>query len=790
MRIRWPERDSEAFDGVRPRKECRNMKRRINIGLVIDDIDNYFSNQAAIGAEQAAKVLDANLFVFPGHYIGKTDSRYADKKYEYQYNSIFNLPTERNVDIIYILQGLICSRADLDVQTRFLKMMPEVPIVCLFSDFEGYHSVTFDNRSGLRGLLKHLIEKHKARDIGFVSGPITNRDARERLDIYKEILKEYDIPFDPYKISYGDFSMASESVVEELLDNNEHLDAVVFANDSMAVGGYAAFKKRGLVPGKDILVGGFDDDIFAISLEPPLTTVEASSASLAYKAVLNAENYINGIALKDMTVETHLVQRNSCGCDDFDADVMCERLKLTDDGIDIHELFNEVEDYLFNDFVDSESISEPLEGFLNAYLEMIKADDKSKPIEEMNEQFSRLLRTDLFVLSSREKCFNILQTLQNRAMLSVNDDERLLINETFSKYFRRLAFSGILPANSARRRTERMQGVINRQVGDVFLIENKSEIPYEHLLGSLNGIGYKRSLLYLFQGKVKHHGTFDWMPPASILLKAICDDNGLRTLPDEQQLLRTENIFENEYITGDERRTMLVSPLFVGADLYGLLVNELEITNSYSVSSIATQLSVTLRSLFMIEEQNKVRQSLQISLERFIRDNTKLEEIAQKDELTGLYNRRGFISNAERVLEEPSNQGKVAIICYADLDNLKTINDKFGHDDGDYALKTISQVLQESFRDTDIIGRIGGDEFLSLAITGSDCDVDSMKARLEKVTRRYNKFADKPYTIEMSTGIYKFKIIGKVDIYEMMNNADQLLYQEKIRKKTGRTTQQ
>ena len=73
------------------------MDRRLNIGFVIDDIDNYFSNQAARGAEQAAKVLDANLFVFPGHYIGKTDSRYADKKYEYQYNTVFRLLTERNV---------------------------------------------------------------------------------------------------------------------------------------------------------------------------------------------------------------------------------------------------------------------------------------------------------------------------------------------------------------------------------------------------------------------------------------------------------------------------------------------------------------------------------------------------------------------------------------------------------------------------------------------------------------------------------------------------------------------
>ena len=768
-------------------REYLNMDRRLNIGLVIDDIDNFFSNQAAIGAEQAAKALDANLFVFPGHYIGKTDSRYADKKYEYQYNTIFNLPTERNVDIIYILQGLICSRAATDVQTRFLKMMPEVPVICLFSDFEGYHSVTFDNRSGLSSLLDHLIVKHKAKDIGFVSGPVTNRDARERLDIYKDVLEGHGIPFDEGKVVYGDFSMASESVVEELLDNNEHLDAVVFANDSMAVGGYNAFRQRGLVPGKDILVGGFDDDIFAISLEPSLTTVEASSASLAYKAVLNAPNYISGSVLKDMTVETHLVQRNSCGCDDFDSDVMYERLKLSGTDIDTEGLFKEAEDYLFNDFIDSGSVADALKGFINAYAGLIKSGDKESSVMSMNEYFSELLRTDLFVLSTREKCFNILQTLQSRAMDSADSDhERIRINDVFSKYVRRLAFSGILPANSARRRTERMQGVINRQMGDVFLTDNKSEIPYEQLLGSLKGSGFKKSLLYLFQGNIKNYGEFCWMPSASILLKAIYDEKGLRSLPDEQQLLRTESIFENEFICGDERRTMIVSPLFVGPDVYGLFVNELEITNAFSISTAATQLSVTLRSLFMIEEQNKVKQSLQISLERFIRDNTKLEEIAQKDELTGLFNRRGFISNAERVLEEPVNQGKIAIICYADMDNLKTINDKYGHDDGDFALKTTARILQESFRDMDIIGRIGGDEFLSLAVTGSDCDVESMKARIEKVTKRYNKLEDKPYPIEMSTGIYKFKISGKVDIYEMMNNADQLLYQEKIRKKTGR----
>ena len=767
------------------------MDRRLNIGLVIDDIDNFFTHQAAIGAEQAAKALDANLFIFPGHYIGKTDSRYADKKYEYQYNTIFNLPAERNVDIIYILEGLICSRADFDTQTAFLKKMPKVPIVCLFSDFEGYHSVTFDNASGLNASIDHLIEKHGCKNIGFVSGPVTNRDARERLEIFKNALSAHNIPADENKIVYGDFSMASEAVTRELLDKNGKLDAIVFANDSMAVGGYKALAERGLVPGKDIMVAGFDDDIFAVSLEPPLTTVEASSATLAYKAVLNAKNYINGSALRDMTVETHLVQRGSCGCEDFDIDVMCERFKITGSEIDAKEFTGEVTSYLFNEFVDAGSVVDELEDFINAYKEFTISDNKAESVESLDSAYSRLLMTELFALSTREKFFNVLQTMQNVALRNVDSEkDHILINEVFSKYYRRLAFSGILPANSARRRDERMRGVVNRQMGEVFLLESGMDIPYQHLIGGLNGLGFSKSLLYLFQGKVKNKGAFNWMPPASILLKAIGEGDKVLTLPDEQQLLRTESIFENEHITGEGRRTMIVSPLFVGEDIYGFFVNELEVANTLSVSFVSSQLSVTLRSLFMMEEQNKAKQSLQMSLERFIRDNTKLEEIAQKDELTHLFNRRGFIANAENVLEDPVNQGKVAILCYADMDNLKKVNDKYGHDDGDFSLITVAKVLIESFRESDVIGRIGGDEFVVLAVTGADCNVDKIKARINRVTKEFNDAAGKPYPIEMSAGIHKFTIQGKIDIYEIMNIADRLLYEEKIRKKTGRDFEQ
>ena len=334
------------------------MKRRLNIGFLVDDLDNYFSNQACKGAELAAKILDANLFIFPGHYIGKPDSKYADKKFEYQYNSVFSLPSERNVDIIYILQGTICSRADIETQKAFLRSLPDVPKVCLFSSVEGYHSVTFDNESGFSQAIRHLIDKHGARKIGFVSGPVTNRDARERLEVYKKVLTEYDIPVDEDLIVYGDFTVNSTEVVKDLLDKNEKPDAIVFANDNMAIGGYQAIYDRGLLPGKDILIAAFDDDVFSVSLRPPLTTVEASSEALTYKAVLNAENYINGQALSDMTVETHLIQRSSCGCDGLDVEEMGKRLSIGCTETGDRAFVGSILEYLFGLYSDDEHLIE------------------------------------------------------------------------------------------------------------------------------------------------------------------------------------------------------------------------------------------------------------------------------------------------------------------------------------------------------------------------------------------------------------------------------------------------
>ena len=164
-------------------------------------------------------------------------------------------------------------------------------------------------------------------------------------------------------------------------------------------------------------------------------------------------------------------------------------------------------------------------------------------------------------------------------------------------------------------------------------------------------------------------------------------------------------------------------------------------------------------------------------------DNSRLDTIAKTDELTGLYNRRGFLDSVQREIGRPENKGKRALICYADMDNLKYVNDKFGHDDGDFALREIAAILKDTFREKDIIGRMGGDEFIVFALI-QVCDYEKqIKDRLDMITKKHNDAADKPYPIGMSSGICEFLCGAEIDIHEVIDRADEKLYKEKSDKK-------
>jgi diguanylate cyclase (GGDEF)-like protein/PAS domain S-box-containing protein len=160
-----------------------------------------------------------------------------------------------------------------------------------------------------------------------------------------------------------------------------------------------------------------------------------------------------------------------------------------------------------------------------------------------------------------------------------------------------------------------------------------------------------------------------------------------------------------------------------------------------------------------------------------------LRDMTFIDELTGLYNRRGFLALARQHINISSRAQKDILLLFADLDGMKKINDELGHQQGDMALIDTANVLKKTFRESDIIARIGGDEFVVLAMGKGDGDVNILKERLAKNLQLHNESEGRPYKLSLSMGVTTYQNPAAHTVNVLMANADKLMYEQKKRRK-------
>ena len=157
----------------------------------------------------------------------------------------------------------------------------------------------------------------------------------------------------------------------------------------------------------------------------------------------------------------------------------------------------------------------------------------------------------------------------------------------------------------------------------------------------------------------------------------------------------------------------------------------------------------------------------------------KLQSMSLIDDLTGLYNRRGFFALSQQQLKIVERTKQKVLLFFADLDNMKQINDTSGHQEGDTALVDIAAVLKETFRKSDIISRVGGDEFAVLAIDTTDETEDVLTNRLRSALEACNQLRTGRHTLSLSTGAAQFDPENPSSLDELMTRADRLMYEQK-----------
>jgi len=151
------------------------------------------------------------------------------------------------------------------------------------------------------------------------------------------------------------------------------------------------------------------------------------------------------------------------------------------------------------------------------------------------------------------------------------------------------------------------------------------------------------------------------------------------------------------------------------------------------------------------------------------------------DELTGLYNRRRFFVLTEQYLKQSARTKKKLLLLFIDMDNLKWINDHHGHNEGDQALIDLANILKKTFRESDIVARIGGDEFVVLS-ESTDENGEIVLTRLYENIKDHNAKRSRCYTLSISVGATQFDPKYPISIDELLSKADALMYTQKRNK--------
>jgi len=177
-----------------------------------------------------------------------------------------------------------------------------------------------------------------------------------------------------------------------------------------------------------------------------------------------------------------------------------------------------------------------------------------------------------------------------------------------------------------------------------------------------------------------------------------------------------------------------------------------------------------------------------VTAEQKLQDQAKeLEALSLTDELTGLHNRRGFVTLAGQELKLAARHQRNAAVVYIDVNDLKPVNDQLGHDEGDRLLKDVAKVLRGTFRDSDVVARLGGDEFAIFTVEIAPHNVPALEARLAEAEHQFNATTDRRYELSLSIGTEVFDPSCPDTLDDLLARADERMYERKLaRKQTPR----
>ena len=622
---------------------------RKTIGVFAESLSSEDQHKVCNGIIREARAKGYNVALFSSHGSYGQSERFCTGDMQ-----IYQLPPYEELSGAVLILDTMDQKENAQKVIETVKNRCCCPIVSIRMAIPGVNTILVNNKTCMEGVIRHVIDHHKAKRICFMTGPKNHFDAIDRLNGFLSLMNEYHLPVEDYQILYGDFwKHMGPAACDQFLNGHEKPDAILCANDHMAIAVTSELLQRGYRVPEDIIVCGYDGLDYAFSFSPSITTAEAPMEEMGRKSIqLIDDQQEDHSQPETIFLRSELCIRESCGCKKM------------------HDL---------------QLITARRNEFKNLQ-------DKS----QMSVVFS-YLSTQLAEHSSMEEVSDILCAYLHH--FSHLDSYALCLNQDMSSDHRLVDYTKSLVARVAYKN--------GQPISRVNLPFQKSDLLPKELTDSKPQAWFFIPIHFLDHCLGYEAFQFEESYPAGV------------------------TYFQFDVI----------------------VCNKVYETLTYA-------------------KMQSMIQELQVS--------------SMHDSLTGLYNRSAFTKYGSQTFLAAKDAQKPVFVAVMDMDNLKLINDFYGHLEGDFALKHIAADITKCCNDQFIFARTGGDEYYFIA---KDMDEEaglSCLAAVERELDAFNALAKKPYSLHASYGHYYDVPIEGETLDDFIKVADRFMYHNKIDNKRRR----
>ena len=743
------------------------------IGLVVSGLVEDYIKNIIKGVERMANQENVDFVIFPGKYVDYDYASDYDLTYAYQYNTMYSYSLLPQFDGLIIEMASICMYSDEAKKQLFAGKYSHIPRVFIGYDEPGTPGVFINNESGLISGMEAMY-KSGARKFGMVGGSEDNVDSIQRKKVFVDFLKSKGIEYNDKMYVTGDFFWPCENEIRKLLRNNKGIDAIVCANDIIAGRVYDVLQEYNLAPGKDVSVLGYDDSANASVMTPALSSVRADFVELGVEAFRSLMRVLRGDTVKDIYINTKFINRSSIKTIEEEADdskavdffeIVQADVHILDERVilNLRMLFYQISSHImsvrrndkdveyYKDAV-NKKLNEMFELRAEKYLDLgrmlvliEKMIDKQKKIDD-DQRAHRILD-------------EILLIAHKNVLSNVNE---LLVNKTHENVMEIIGIQEFIRGS--------MQ----------FVRENDQ--AYSQVLDRIKWIGIQNAEIVIFDKPIIHLYKENFVIPKEINLKAVIKHGKLISIPKNEQRIAYSQIFKNQYLDWKDYHTMIAEPIFYNEFVYGIMLIDLKRAYYQYYELLVNQIGASIKMLTLLGDNEKIMADYERTLQNLKENNIVLDNMSKSDSLTGLLNRRGFEKNANILIDDCFGTQKEVCIIYIDMNNLKIINDRFGHNEGDESIINCGNILLDVFGHRAVVSRIGGDEFAVACLINRGQTTEDKIKEIYDAFDVYNEKSDKEYLISVAAGAHVIKQTDDVTLNEALMQADENLYKEKSKR--------